>query len=86
MPDGFYADNNAAFRRKRDYVLQRLRAIPDVRCPTPQGAFYVFPTISAFFGRRRPGGGAALGDSEAICLYLLEQARVARAPPLHSAP
>merc|ERR1719198_696403 len=48
VPDAFVADNTTAFRSKRDYVLGRLSAIKGVTCPTPQGAFYVFPKVSSF--------------------------------------
>lgn len=56
----------AEYRRRRDALVAGLNAMPGVRCRTPQGAFYVFPNISAF-GR----GSDWLAD------YLLEQAGVA---------
>jgi aspartate/methionine/tyrosine aminotransferase len=36
-----------AYQRRRDYVVERLRAMPGVRCPRPDGAFYVFPDVRA---------------------------------------
>src|SRR5690606_21345780 len=45
-----------AFRERRDFVLGALEEIPDVLCPTPEGAFYVFPDVSAYFGRTAPDG------------------------------
>jgi aspartate/methionine/tyrosine aminotransferase len=57
------------FRRRRDLMVAGLNAIPGVRCPTPRGAFYAFPNVSAF-GR----SSAALAD------YLLEEAGVALLP------
>jgi aspartate/methionine/tyrosine aminotransferase len=68
-----------AFRARRDAVLDRLRAIDGVTCPTPDGAFYLFPDVSAFYGRRTPGG-ATVGGSVDLCAYLLEEHEVALVP------
>ena len=57
------------FRRRRDLIVMGLQDIPGVRCPVPQGAFYVFPNVSSF-GR----SSAELAD------YLLEEAGVAVLP------
>ena len=38
-------------RVKRDYVLAELAKIPGLSCPKPEGAFYVFPVISAYYGK-----------------------------------
>ena len=43
------------FLARRDLVVERLRAIPGVQTTKPEGAFYVFPDFSAFFGRRGSG-------------------------------
>jgi aspartate/methionine/tyrosine aminotransferase len=59
----------AEFRRRRDLMVQGLNAIPGIRCPMPQGAFYAFPNVRAF---GRPS--AELAD------YLLEEAGVAVLP------
>jgi aspartate aminotransferase/aspartate/glutamate/aspartate-prephenate aminotransferase len=72
-------DMVAAFRRRRDYVVERLRSIDGVRCPKPEGAFYVYPDVSAFFGAERPSG-ETIEDSEALCFYLLEEHHVALVP------
>ena len=79
VPDAFATDNATAFRAKRDYVLGRLGAIKGVTCPTPQGAFYVFPKVSAFFGWRR-AEQPPLMDAESVCLYLLEDWHLALVP------
>lgn len=68
-----------AFRRRRDYVLERLRAIDGIKCPTPQGAFYVYPDVSSFFGAEAPDG-STLEDSSDLCFYLLEEHDVALVP------
>ena len=69
----------AAFRERRDYVLERLRAIDGVRCPTPQGAFYLYPDVSSYFGAETPDG-EVLEDSDDLCFYLLEEHHVALVP------
>jgi len=57
------------FKRRRDMLIEALRHIPGVRCIVPQGAFYVFPNVSAF--------GLT---SEAIAMYILQEAGVAVVP------
>jgi aspartate aminotransferase/aspartate/glutamate/aspartate-prephenate aminotransferase len=69
----------SAFRQRRDYVLARLRGLDGVRCPEPQGAFYLYPDVSATFGRTTPEG-RAIGDSADLCMYLLEEHHVATVP------
>ena len=41
----------AEYRKRRDFVVARLRAIPGVQCNEPQGAFYVYPNVSVAFGK-----------------------------------
>jgi aspartate/methionine/tyrosine aminotransferase len=69
----------AAFRERRDAVLERLRAIEGVECPTPQGAFYLFPDVSGLFGRVAPDG-TVIADSLGLCRYLLDDHLVALVP------
>ena len=68
-----------AFRERRDFVLAALREIPDVVCPQPEGAFYLFPDVSAYFGAEAPSG-RSIDGSEALCFYLLEEHDVALVP------
>jgi aspartate aminotransferase len=66
------------FLARRDLVVGALRQIPGVRTTKPEGAFYVFPDFSAFFGKRGPDGEvASAGDLSA---YLLRHASVATVP------
>jgi aspartate aminotransferase len=65
-----------SFHERRDFVLDRLNQIEGVRCPTPEGAFYLFPDVSAFFGATTPQG-KPVNDSDDLCLYLLEEHNVA---------
>lgn len=69
----------AAFCTRRDAALERLRAIDDLRCPKPEGAFYLFPDVSAYLGTQTPGG-ASVETSEDLCFYLLEEHNVALVP------
>src|SRR5437870_76629 len=64
----------AEYARRRKFVLERLRAIPGVKCAEPGGAFYAYPNISAAFGR----GG--IKDSVDFSARLLENANVAVTP------
>jgi aspartate aminotransferase len=63
----------AEYKNRRDYVVQRLRAIPGVKIAEPQGAFYAYPNISVAFGR---GISSAMQFSE----RLLSEAHVAVVP------
>ena len=63
------------FQSRRELVLNRLKEIPDMICPQPDGAFYVFPDIRFFFGKS--ADGYTISDSEDMALYLLEKAHVA---------
>ena len=79
LGDGPIREMVSAFRERRDAVLARLRAIEGVACPTPEGAFYLFPDVSAFYGRTAPDG-TTVEDSVSLCTVLLEQHDVALVP------
>ena len=64
-----------AFHQRRDYVLSRLNQIEGVKTNTPEGAFYVFPDISAFFGKNHQG--KTIENATDLSMYLLEEAQVA---------
>jgi aspartate aminotransferase len=66
------------FLARRDLVVERLRQIPGVRTTKPEGAFYVFPDFSAFFGKRGPDGEVATAND--LGAYLLRHAGVATVP------
>ena len=68
-----------AFRERRDFVLGRLAAMEGVRCPRPEGAFYVFPDVSAYAGKEAPSG-RRIGSASDLCFYLLEEHDVALVP------
>jgi aspartate/methionine/tyrosine aminotransferase len=68
-----------AFVRRRDRILELIRQIPGIVCPKPEGAFYLFPDVSAYFGKTTPDG-TLIKDDETLCLYLLEKYHVAVVP------
>jgi aspartate aminotransferase len=72
----FLAERNAAFKARRDLVVDMLNAIPGVTCPVPEGAFYVYPEVSGLIGRTTPAGKRIATDGDFVT-YLLEDARVA---------
>lgn len=77
--DAEVAEMLAEFTRRRSYILDRLSRMPGVRYPTPGGAFYVFPNLSAAIGRTT-AKGTAIRDIAALGLALLEEAGLAVVP------
>jgi len=67
-----------AFHRRRDLVLELLKEIPGVICNVPDGAFYVFPDISAYFGKKHEKG--SIENSNDLCLYILNTCFVSLVP------
>lgn len=65
-----------AFARRRELVYKLLSDIPGVKTNLPQGAFYFFPDISSFFGKK-DSSGTLIRDSSDLALYLLNEAHVA---------
>jgi aspartate aminotransferase len=63
------------FEKRRDYTVNRLKAMPGLSTPDPQGAFYVFPTIGGLVGRTI--AGKVIRDGDDLALVLLESAGVA---------
>jgi aspartate aminotransferase len=63
------------FKSRRELVLNRLKEIPGINCPQPDGAFYIFPDVRYYFGKS--ANGYMINNSEDMSLYLLEIAHVA---------
>ncbi len=72
----FLKERAAAFQVRRDLVVRELNAIPGITCPTPEGAFYVYPEVSGLIGTRTPAGKRIETDEDFVG-YLLEDAKVA---------
>ncbi|MDP2621390.1 MAG: pyridoxal phosphate-dependent aminotransferase [Hyphomicrobiales bacterium] len=68
----------AAYQARRDLVLDLLHKVPDVRVSRPDGAFYAFPDVSAYFGRTVDG--RTITDSTEMADYFLDAARVSTVP------
>ena len=68
-------DMKAAFLERRDMVVAGLKAIDGFEVNVPQGAFYIFPDVSALFGKSHPNGTIQSGQD--LSMYLLEAADVA---------
>ncbi|WP_027717215.1 pyridoxal phosphate-dependent aminotransferase [Desulfovirgula thermocuniculi] len=66
------------FRRRRDYMWERLNAMPGISCLKPQGAFYLFPSVAALIGRSYKG--QPIRGSGDLARILLEEAQVAVVP------
>jgi len=67
-----------AFRERRDLVLKLLNDIPGVITNIPNGAFYIFPNISYYFGKS--DGETVINNSKDLCMYLLNKEFVALVP------
>lgn len=78
-PQDHLASRCAAFKHRRDRVVDALNAMPGITCPTPEGAFYVFPSCAGTFGRKCPDGRVIKSDAD-LCDYLLNEALVALVP------
>jgi len=68
-----------AYKERRDFLVQRLQALEGVKLSVPQGAFYLFPDFSSYYGTEVEGFGV-IDCSEALCRFFLEKAQVALVP------
>ncbi len=68
----------AEFARRRDYMLERLQAIPGISCTRPGGAFYLFPNVRAFFGKSYQG--KIINQAADLAAVLLADKKVAVVP------
>ena len=75
-PQDHIAANNAVFRERRDLVVAMLNQASGIRCPTPEGAFYVYPSCEGTIGRTT-ASGKTLETDEDFVTELLEQEGVA---------
>lgn len=75
-PQDYIATSVAAFQHRRDLVVAGLNAAPGIDCPTPDGAFYVYPSVAGCLGKRSHGG-ALIETDEDFCRALLEEHGVA---------
>jgi aspartate aminotransferase len=62
------------FTRRRKRVLELVKEIPGLKCSEPDGAFYVFPDVSHYFGKS--DGEEIIKNAGDLCMYLLNKAHV----------
>ncbi len=77
-PQDVPTEKCAEFQAKRDQVMAVMNAIPGIVCPRPQGAFYVFPDVSAYYGKSY--NGQVIANDVDLCNALLEAKGVACVP------
>ena len=75
-PQDSVAEQAAAYRRRRDLVVDALNAAPGVVCHRPEGAFYVYPNIAGCLGKTTPAGTRIDTDAQ-FALAMLEEQHVA---------
>ncbi|HUZ59036.1 MAG TPA: pyridoxal phosphate-dependent aminotransferase [Hanamia sp.] len=62
------------FKRRKARVTELLKALPHVKCMEPQGAFYIFPDVRYYFGKKH--GDEVINNSSDLCMYLLNNAHI----------
>ncbi len=78
MDNAYTKEMNIAFKRRRDLVLNLMKEIPGLRCNIPEGAFYVFPDVSYYYGKS--DGSLTIKNDMDLCLYLLDKAFISTVP------
>ena len=69
-------DMRKAFERRRNLIVELAKQIPGLEVNVPEGAFYLFPKCSSFYGKTTPSG-KAINNSTDLAMYLLEEGHVA---------
>ena len=75
-PQDFIAENNKVFKERRDLCVEMLNAAEGLSCPTPEGAFYVYPSCEGCMGKTTPDGKVLKTDEDFVT-YILETEGVA---------
>lgn len=68
----------AAFQKRRDLLVSLMKEIPGMNCNTPDGAFYLFPEVTYYFGKT--DGKRTILSGTDLCMYLLDEAHVSMVP------
>ncbi len=69
-PQDFIAEHNREYKARRDMVVQMLNEAKGVSCPTPEGAFYVYPSIAGCMGKSTPEGKVIETDEDFVTALL----------------
>jgi aspartate aminotransferase len=78
-PQDFIPRHNEVFKMRRDLVVAALNRVPGLSCPTPEGAFYVYPSCAGAIGKRTPDGRTIETDTD-FATHLLDSVGVAVVP------
>jgi aspartate aminotransferase len=73
-PLDFLAERNAVYKERRDLVVEMLNQAEGINCLTPEGAFYVYPSIAGCIGKTSKGGRKIETDSDFVTALLEEEA------------
>ncbi len=65
-PMAFLESNNEVFKARRDLVVSMLNQAPGINCHTPEGAFYVYPSVSGCLGKTAPSGKVIENDEDFV--------------------
>ncbi len=65
-PQGFIAEHNKVFKERRDLVVSMLNQAKGITCPTPEGAFYVYPSCAGTIGKTSPSGKVITSDDDFV--------------------
>ncbi|GHD54527.1 aspartate aminotransferase [Thalassobaculum fulvum] len=69
-PHDFIKANNEVFKQRRDLVVSMLNQANGLNCPTPEGAFYVYPSCAGVIGKKTPDGKVIENDSDFVSALL----------------
>ena len=69
-PMDFLAKNNEVFKQRRDLVCSMLNQASGITCPTPDGAFYVYPSCAGLIGKKTPDGKLLKSDEDVVTYFL----------------
>jgi len=69
-PQDFIAESNRVYKARRDMVVKLLNEAEGITCPTPEGAFYVYPSIAGCIGRKTPDGKVIENDEDFVTALL----------------
>jgi len=69
-PKDFIAEHNEVFKERRDLVCSMLNQAKGLNCPTPEGAFYVYPSCAGLIGKTTPDGKVLENDEDVIAYFL----------------
>ena len=72
-PQDFIASNNEKFKGRRDLVVSMLNQAHGLSCPTPEGAFYVYPSCEGLIGKTSPSGQLIKNDEDFVTTLLAEE-------------